>query len=182
MSIKDMKRSDWHRILRKDYIARDREINGIRGKESLIVIREITAPLTVYYGSERARIVDTGYSWLQIALEGQYIWLTAMFDRDGHLFSMYFDITGGNRFDDPENPCFEDMYLDIAFFNGRIWILDQDELDEALAEGYITKDAHDHAETVCRALHEYLTAHMDEVVSHCNKSYQALKSQIGKCG
>lgn len=111
MNIKDMKRSNWPRVLRKDYLARDFEINGQQGQMSLSVLRELTAPLTIHYEFGDVRIADTDYGWLQIALKDRFFWLTAMYDEQDRLVELYFDITAGNCFDDPDNPCFEDMYF-----------------------------------------------------------------------
>lgn len=178
MSIKDMKRTSWQRILRKDYVASDCEICGVQAKKSLIIVREMTAPLVVHYDFADVRIVDEDYGWLQIALKDGFVWLTAMFDSFDRLVSLYFDITNGNRFDDPENPYFEDMYLDIVISCGEIRILDQDELDEALENGDITREEYNHAEQVCRELYEYLLVHKDEVAAFCIQSYRELKSMI----
>lgn len=178
MSIKDMKRTNWPRVLRKDYIAKDFELEGHRGQVSLSILRELTAPLTIHYGFDDVLIADRDYSWLQIALKDQYFWLTAMYDDHGQLIELYFDITGGNRFDDPENPCFEDMYLDIVIAGDTLEILDQDELDEALQNGDITQAEYDHAERVCRELYAYLSANKANVISQCAKAYHALHAEL----
>lgn len=179
MSKKDMKRSDWHRIVRKDYVGRACRIDGRQGRESLIIPRAMTAPLTVHYDFADVLVADVGYGWLQIALKDSYVWLTAMYDRDDKLVSLYFDITSGNCFDDPENPCFEDMYLDIVVCQGHIQILDEDELDEALTAAAITQDAYDHAKEVCAKLFAYLCTNHEDVIAWCGKSYRELKSQMG---
>ena len=178
MSIKDMKRTNWPRVLRKDYIAQDVEFQGRRGQVSLSALRELTAPLTIHYDFGDVLIADRDYCWLQLALKDAHVWLTAMYDSRGKLIELYFDITGGNRFDDPENPCFEDMYLDIAVVDDTIAVLDQDELDEALQNGHITQAQYDHAEAVCRELFAYLSANKAEVIDWCTNAYCELKSKI----
>ena len=175
MSIKDMKRSNWPRVLCKDYAAKNFEIDGMRGQVSLIVLKELTGPLTVHYPFGDVLIADEGFRWLQIALKDQFFWITAMYDRNEQLINLYFDITNGNRFDAPENPCFEDMYLDIVAAAGNLMILDQDELDEALTGGEISREEYDHAQKVCRELYAYLTMNKDKIVDWCNHSYAELK-------
>lgn len=172
---KDMRRSDWHRILRREYVSRDMQMHGRRGKESLLLIREVTEPLIVHDAGEDALIVEKDYAWVQIALEGQPFWLTAMFDGHGQLLQIYFDITAGNRFDDPENPWFEDMYLDIVINSrGEMYILDQDELDAALADGTIVKEEYDRAEAACRQLYAYLEENRKDVAALCSRVYREL--------
>lgn len=103
MQIKDMKRTDWGRVLRKDYIARDFQQNGHQGRMSLSILQELTAPLTIHYPFGDVLIEDEGFGWLQIALKDQFFWITAMYDRQGQRINLYFDITAGNHFDNPDN-------------------------------------------------------------------------------
>lgn len=175
MSLKDMKRSNWPRVLKKDYIARDMQFDDLRGQISLSILRELTGPLTVSYPFGDVRIADTDYSWLQIALEDQYVWVTAMYDSRDRMVNLYFDITAGNRFDDPENPCFEDMYLDIAIAGENMAVLDQDELDEALEKGDISQAEHEHAEKICTELFAYLRENKTNVIEWCDRSFEEMK-------
>ncbi|MCI9445473.1 MAG: DUF402 domain-containing protein [Oscillospiraceae bacterium] len=175
---KDMRRSGWPRILRREYVSRDCRMYGRRGKESLLVIREVTEPLSVHDAGEDVLVVEKDYAWVQIALEGLPFWLTAMYDNQGRLLQIYFDITGGNRFDDPDNPWFEDLYLDIVVNSrGELYVLDQDELDEALAAGEITKEAHEQAEAACGRLYAYLEEKREVVAALCGRVYRELGEQ-----
>ena len=179
MNKKDMRRSDWHRILRREYVSRDCRMYDHRGKESLLVIREITAPLAVHGAGEDALIVEKDYAWVQIALEGLPFWLTAMYDDQGRLIQIYFDITGGNRFDDPDNPWFADMYLDIVVNSrGELYVLDRDELDAALEEGAITKEEWDQANAACARLYAYLEENRKSVIELCGRVYRELGEQL----
>ncbi len=177
MNIKDMKRSNWSRCLRKDYVAKNFDLDGYQGQMSLSILRALTAPLTIHYDFGDILIADTDYSWLQIALKDQFFWVTAMFNNHDSLIEIYIDINAGNCFDDPENPCFNDMYLDIVILpDGTVSVLDQDELDEALSGGVISKEAYEHTESVCRKLYEYLYEHKDVFIEWCIYSYKELKS------
>ena len=176
---KDMRRSDWRRILRREYISRDCQMYGRRGKESLLVILEITGPLIVHDGGEDVLIAEKDYAWVQIALEGLPFWLTAMYDAQGRLIQIYFDITAGNRFDAPENPTFVDMYLDIVVNSrGDLFVMDQDELDEALAKEMITAEEWNKAETACTYLYAYLTGNREAVTELCGRVYRELGERL----
>lgn len=179
MNQKDMRRSDWQRILRREYVSRDCRMHGRRGKESLLVIREVTGPLVVHDAGEDVLIAEKDYAWVQIALEGLPFWLTAMYNAQGRLIQIYFDITAGNRFDDPENPTFVDMYLDVVV-NSRneLHVLDRDELDGALAEGDITKEEWDKADAACGRLHAYLEENREAVTELCGRVYRELWEQL----
>ena len=103
---KDMRRTDWKRILKRDYIWDRFVCCGTEGIASLIIIREITQPLIVQNGDHHVTIVDRGMTWLQIALRDQYVWVTAMFDQHDQLLQIYFDITDVNQLESTENPTF----------------------------------------------------------------------------
>lgn len=175
MEMRNMRRSDWRRILEHDYVFRACEKDGAREMESVLTIRQITEPLQVSQGKRMVTIVDRGYRWVQIAREGAFVWLTAMFDERGRFLQMYFDMTAGNRFDTPDDPCFRDMYLDVVVTaDGEILVLDQDELDEALQQGEITPEEHDHAEYVCRRLCAWLPEHRFELMARCESVLREL--------
>lgn len=179
MNQKDMRRSDWARILRREYVSRDCRMHGRRGKESLLVIREVTAPLVVHDAGEDVLIAEKDYAWVQIALEGLPFWLTAMYDAQGRLIQIYFDITAGNRFDDPENPTFVDMYLDIVVNSrGELYVLDREEMDEALAAGDITQEEWDKADAACTRLYAYLEENRDAVAELCGQVYRELWERL----
>ena len=179
MAMKDMRRSDWSRILSRRYVSRPCRFRGREGRAGLLVIDEITEPLTVRDAGEELNIVERGYAWVQIALKDQPFWLTAMFDERGELLQIYFDITGGNRFDDPENPTFEDMYLDIVVNSrGELYVLDRDELDAALTAGVITQAQHDRAERACQTLYQYLTKNRPAAERLHRRAYRELKALL----
>lgn len=175
MELRNMRRSDWRRILERDYASRACVTDGAREIESVLTIREITEPLQVSQGQKMVTIVERGYRWVQIAREGAFVWLTAMFDERGELLQMYFDVTAGNRFDTPDDPCFRDMYLDVVVTAaGELTVLDQDDLDDALAQGEITPEEHDRAERVCRGLCAWLEEHKYELMARCASVLRAL--------
>lgn len=179
MVVKDMRRSDWSRILSRQYVSRPCRFRGREGRVSLLVIEEAAEPLVVRDAGEELNIVEQGYAWVQIALKDQPFWLTAMFDERGELLQIYFDITGGNRFDDPENPTFEDMYLDIVVNSrGELYVLDRDELDAALTAGAVTQAQHDRAERACQTLYQYLTKNRPAVQELCRRTYRELKALL----
>ena len=176
MQRKDMRRTDWKRILKRDDVAECCTYQGIEGIASLILIQ----PLTVRNGDHDVTIVDKGISWLQIALRNQYVWITAMFDPQDRLLQIYFDITNGNCLEPMENPTFEDLYLDIVMEpDGSLYVLDRDELDAALQSGDITVKQHQKAIEEGDRLYAYLEEHGLEVAAFCCEQMIKLKGQIG---
>lgn len=179
MKLRDMYRTDWTRIKEREYLSRACTLDGRPARESLILIRDITAPLTVSSAGMPVKIVETGYSWIQVAQEGALWWLTAMFDEEGNLLQMYFDITGGNLFSDPENPRFRDMYLDLVLRpDGVVVLLDEDELTEALEKGEITPAEYEQTMAAADKLYEHLRLHPQEVMQSCRQTYQSLRTAL----
>ncbi len=149
------------------------------GREAVHRIETIRRPVRVPVEGGEMTISDVGYTWYQLALRERYFWLSAAFDDTGALIELYFDVTAGNDFTDPENPCFRDLYLDITVApDGRIRVLDRDELEQALAEGEITQTEHDGAVAHCEALELWLREHWREAVAFCRERKDALCREL----
>ena len=174
-----MKRESWHRIVQREYRCEPLQLKEAEGLISILILKEVNEPLYVADEDKEVLIADNDYSWLQIALEEQYVWITAMFDPIGKLIQVYFDISNGTIFDEPENPCFEDLYLDIVLTaDGRLYILDKEELEEALQQGKISKEKYDRAIVECDKLYRYLTVHKENVMNFCKEWYEKLRSNL----
>ncbi|MBQ2956032.1 MAG: DUF402 domain-containing protein [Clostridia bacterium] len=179
MKLRDMYRTNWTRIKQRQYVSRACTIDGLPGRESLILIEDITSPLTVTSTGKAVKIVEKGYSWLQIAAENASWWLTVMFDEQDRLLQLYFDITGGNRFDNLENPTFRDMYLDVVMHDsGELFPLDEDELSDALRTGAVSPEEAVAAQAACDALCAFLRVHADQVIQRCRQSQKELKALL----
>lgn len=166
--IRDMRRSDWHRILERRYTVSPCSFQGMEGVVSLLEIQKVTNPLTVHYECGEVLIADVGYSWLQLAFKDRFFWATVMFDDKGEFMQGYFDITGGNTFEDMENPKFQDMYLDLVLLrDGGIQVLDRDELDEAFEKKEITEEQYRKTMEEGEKLHRFLQENKEELVRFC---------------
>ena len=179
MNLRDMYRSDWTRIKEREYISRPCTLDRQPARESLILIRDITEPLTVSSAVAPVKIVEKDYSWIQIAQKDAYWWLTAMFDEEGTLLQMYFDVTAGNLFTNPENPQFRDMYLDFVLRpDGAVVRLDEDELSEALQRGEITQSEYEQTKEAGERLYQHLLSHPQEVMAFCRETYRSLRESL----
>ncbi len=174
--IRDMRRSDWHRILEREYTASPCTFQGMEGVVSLLQIQKVTEPLMVPgENGEKVLIADAGYSWLQVAFREQFFWATVMFDKEGRFMQGYFDITAGNIFDDTDNPKFRDMYLDLVLLDdGRILVLDGDELEEAFKESEITEEQYRKTIEEGEKLHRFLQESGKDFLQFCREWRETL--------
>ena len=176
MKTKNMKRTDWRRLLEKSYVVRDCSPWGYPGRESILRIHKVSQPLWVKEGYGRICIADAGHSWVQVACQGQPYWLTAMFDREDRFLQIYFDIARPPCFDDPDDPTFEDLYLDVVLTSKlELAVLDREELDEALKTGEIDRETYDFALAACEKLLVWLEENKQELVDYITKVYHEMK-------
>ncbi|MBR6571312.1 MAG: DUF402 domain-containing protein [Clostridia bacterium] len=172
-----MRRSDWHRVLEKEYRFCEFSWEGKRGIASTLLIKKVSQPLTIHYEHGDVTIANVGNTWLQLALENSRIWVTAMYNNRNELLQIYFDITNGNRIETSDNPTFEDLYLDVVLeADGTLHVLDRDELDEALEQGQISQEIHRQAVETCDDLYHYLTKRWQEFADFCMRQLLRLQS------
>ena len=176
MKQKDMRRSEWRRILERKYHCAPFSHQDKQGIASVLTIQKVSEPLVIHYEHGDVTIACEGDIWLQLALQDSYLWVTAMFDAEHRLQQIYFDITNGNCFEDPTNPTFEDLYLDLVLeADGTIHVLDRDELDEALRIGEITTVTYQRAVDEGEKLYRYLQNHWQAFVAFCFEKMMELK-------
>ena len=91
---------------------------------------------------QKCLIADDGWTWLGW-MRPDFPWaLTAMKDEHGRWTQFYFDIVSGMGCDADGRAWFDDCWLDIVITaDGRAYLLDEDELEEALQNGEITPQA-----------------------------------------
>ena len=159
----------------------------MRGKISLLMICKVSSPLSIDYGSEKVKIVDVGYSWVQIAPERQYFWVTSMFDENDRLTEIYVDMTDGNVMDE-DDPYFTDLYLDYVVHGSVVEELDRDELDEAYRTGAITKIQYERTLSEGAKILRYLTESQQELKDFLIREQRRMKeivssgnAECGKC-
>ena len=176
MKTKNMKRTDWRRLLEKSYTVRDCAPWGYPGRESILRIHKVSQPRWVKEGYGRICIADAGHSWVQVACHGQPYWLTAMFDREDRFLQIYFDIARPPCFDDPDDPTFEDLYLDVVLTSQlELVTMDREELDEAWRTGEIDRETYDFALSACERLLRWLFCHKEDLVAYVTRVYNELK-------
>ncbi len=180
IKVKHIDRRTWKRVLKRESAFCDIEESD--GVAYLIKIKEVSQPMIRMRFGDRVVLADKGYYWLEIALENENYWLTAMFDDKGCFVQYYFDISRKNVIDG-ENSWFEDLFLDIVVQNNKtISVLDEDELYTAYEENIITKEEFDFANQTCEKL-------VDKIINNCRdfdemalKYFNILKNKLENKG
>ncbi len=179
LSIKTLSRSNWQRVVKRKYAHMAVSDESFTGHASLIHIEEITAPLVKTYDGVPLTIVDRGYFWMQLAPYGKKHWLTVMMDAAGNIISFYFDITDNNVLCLDGDSYFYDLYLDVVLLpNGNIYLLDEDELLEALQQGVINQKQFDNAYDTARMLLKCLPNRAQELKAYCLHVFAELKKKL----
>ncbi|GIO83177.1 hypothetical protein J25TS5_01090 [Paenibacillus faecis] len=148
-------RANWRRVTQRQFKSRYVSSEKFTGYVTMYSIYDLKDPLWKTYGGHTFRIADKGYTWLQYYPKGAHYVVTAMFDDQGEIVEWYIDVCKIQGVTDQGVPWFDDLYLDIVVLkNGEVFLLDEDELDDALTRGYITVRDYDMAmETAREVLH-----------------------------
>ena len=176
---KVMSRSNWPRVIDREYVhmmGNEYDFNGAIG---LIYLKNVTEPATKTYDKTRVTIIDSGYYWLQIAPKGENFWLTVMYNQLGEIVQFYYDITDCNTILENGESWFYDLYLDIVMLpDGRLFLLDEDEICRALDKKDITKDQYDKAYLTANEIIKKLDGNIGDLTDTCNHYFEILKRKI----
>ena len=176
VKIKPINKSNWARVIKRETACVD--IKEQEGVAYLIKIKEVTEPLSKICLGELVKLADVGYYWLQIGLKDKNFWLTAMYDENEKFVQYYFDVTRKNVIQGKES-YFEDLYLDvICLGEGKIEILDKDELDDALLEGSIDKRDYDFSVKTAEQIIANVLKNKSEYDKLCMKYFKILKKKL----
>lgn len=132
----------------KSEIIRVNEEN-IKGYASFIKIGEVHRP----YMIGEFCLYDNGYSEICFLPDDENWCLWAIYNENDDITEWYFDITRKNSLDEEGKPYCDDLYLDAALLpDGKILILDEDEIKDALDNKKITQNEFDMAYDVLEKL------------------------------
>ncbi|MBD2847984.1 DUF402 domain-containing protein [Paenibacillus sp. IB182496] len=136
-------RANWRRIVRKSYSCLTLDNEEFKGLVTFYRIHELREPLWKEYNGRRLCLADRGYLWMQHFPRGEQFVVTTMFDDKGSVVQWYIDVCKTQGLTDQQVPWFDDLFLDVVVLpSGEVFLLDEDELEDALRSGDITaKDA-----------------------------------------
>jgi predicted RNA-binding protein associated with RNAse of E/G family len=150
-----------------------------KGAAGLIKINEIDKPATKVYDNIPVKIIDKGYYWLQIGPEDQNYWITVMYNEMEEIVQYYYDITDINTILENGESWFYDLMLDIVVLSdGKRFLLDEDELKQALLDNVITREQYDKAYLTANKIMDELDTKVDCLRAACNSYFQTLKMRL----
>ncbi|MED1091363.1 DUF402 domain-containing protein [Bacillus paramycoides] len=132
--------STWKRLIEKTYTVKQAE----EGMLGILDIKKVREPSYKEYKGKELCIAGDEYTWMQYFINGKNFAITAMLDDQKKLVQYYIDVTKEYKIDERGLPYFDDLYLDVVLLpNGEIYVLDEDELEDAYSMGDITKEEYE---------------------------------------
>ncbi len=165
--------SDWQRIIEKKYKQTYIDSEDYKGHIAIIYIDKVKEPLNVTMGNKKYSLADDGYKWVKFLPDNLNYAAIAMYDSNNSIVQWYFDIINQSGLDEEGKLFYDDVYLDVVVFPQQdIFLLDEDELEEALIKEIITKEQYDLAYKTARDLMEEIKSKNNHII---NSSYKYLE-------
>lgn len=165
-------------ILEKDYRNMRIDNEEFNGNVSLLNIKKVRKEWHV--DEENRCILANNYKWLEIYPDEKNYCITVMYDEKDNVVEWYFDIA---RELGEENgvPYEDDLYLDVVIVpDGRMHLLDEDELEEAHKKYEINQIEFDMAYKIANEIMEkYRTKeNIEKLKEFSNKYLRKFKNVI----
>ena len=175
---KTMERLEWMRITKREYSYKEFNNEDFTGAAGLLRLLEVRAPLIVNCHGEMVKVVDTNYTWLQFAFKNRNYWLTVTLDENDKIIQYYYDISFCNFIESGGTSWFFDLYLDVVMLpDGRLLLLDENELNGALEKRTINRRQYDLAVNTAQSLMDELKGKEKELAAFCKKYYSMLQQK-----
>ena len=168
----------WSSIINKRYKQQVFDGEDFRGIAGLLYIDESTDYTSWELNGLPVEVCGKGMKWLQLMPEDINCVITAMFSPENTVNIFYIDMIGGGGLDKEDHIAyFDDLFLDLIILpNGTFHIDDRNELDDAYAQGEITKELYEDALKTCELLQERLSKNLDEFVEFCYRYLKEMDS------
>lgn len=164
-------------ILKNEFKMKSINHETFNGTISLIDIKEITHPVVVSRpNGNKECVLDLEYKWMGIYPKDEKYGITVMYDKNWNLLQWYFDIAKDTGKDELGIPYIYDLYLDIVVLpNGKYYMLDEDELKQALVEKDISEDEYKLAYDIAQKISQNLESRFYQLVNFTKFCQESLK-------
>lgn len=172
-------RGNWQRILERRYAQAYVNEKDFKGYITLIHMKKVAQPLVINYEQgEQLSIVEDGYMWLQQFPDRKHFAVTTTFDDNGNVKQWYIDIAWTNGVEEGI-PCVDDLYLDIVHLPfGETFMLDEDELKDALLNNEINHGMYDLAREESNRIQEQIKRNSFSILSLSYEHMEYLKRRL----
>lgn len=176
MKQKHANRPNWQRIIEKRYAQEYIQNDHFEGDVSYLLLDRVQEPLMVSYAGEEVCIADHGFTWLMFFPKNHFYSLTVILDEKDEVVQWYYDVIKSIEYSKEGIPIINDLYLDLVYLpDGKIYMLDEDELDEALEEGVISQADYDLAKQEAFRLYDCLSNKSLDLINEIDFYIERLK-------
>ena len=125
-------------------------------------------------GEDYIERANSGFKWLEFYPENSNIAMTVCYNNENKILQWYFDIINKVGIED-DNPYFEDLYLDVTLTpQNKIELLDEEELEDALEKGDVTKEQYDMAYKTAKELMKMIDGKQEKIIKFSNKYFDKI--------
>lgn len=177
MKLKYADYPNWNRVNKKKYENKYFNSDEFAGNISLLTAEKVKEKLIITKNDNELVLIDDNYKWLEIYPENnKNIAVSAAMDDKDNILEWYIDIAKDTLLTEKGVPYIKDLYLDVVLYpSGKIEILDEDELQEALENKDISKEDFDLAYNVSNKLIQQINGNVEKIKEFTNKYYRLFK-------
>ena len=148
----------------------DEEFKGYLGQIHIIKANQPPKEL----GEDYIERANSGCKWLEFYPENSNVAMTVAFNHENRILNWYFDIINKIGIEN-DNPYFEDLYLDVTLTpKNKMELLDEEELEEALKSGDVSKEQYDMAYKTAKELMKKIDGKQEEIIKFSNKYFDKI--------
>ncbi len=168
---------NWSLVDEKSYENKHFNTEDFTGNISLLTAVKVKEKIVKERNGKEYVYIDDNFHYLEFYPEtNKNVAIMVAMDQDSNIRDWYFDIAKDSKLTDKGVPYIDDLYLDIILErSGKYRLVDEDELQEALDEGKITKEDYDLAYKTANYLIEQFDGKMDRLIDFTYKYLQKFK-------
>lgn len=166
-----------NKIVEKEFKCKYFNNEDFKGYICLLTVTKAKHKMIAKREGKDIVIMDNDFKWLEVYPENNKNTCVSILINDKEeIIDWYFDIAKDTKLTQNGEPYIEDLYLDIMLYNsGNIEYLDEDELQDALDIGDITKEDFELAYKVANKIVDKIDGKMKELIDFTYKYYEELK-------
>lgn len=171
--------SDWQRLIRKRYKQTYVNNEEYSGYISILYIDKVKEPLIILMEDMQLCLAKDGYKWVKFVPDNSNYAVITMYDSNDTLIQWYFDIIDKSGIDEDGKLFFDDLYLDVAVLPQKgMFLLDEDELEEALNEDIITMEQYKLAYKSVKALMSEIENNNNNIINDSKKYLEYMENLL----